>query len=153
MALQTLADVPRLRNRVAYRCFGPPDPHLLDFPRIPFEASATHYGLLDDLRGTALTDCDVPLALIYWTAQQGIEFIDLWSVRRRVSRSPDNRSLATGGWRCRVASMKAFLQFQAHLSSLEMAMILSTVTAISQFAYLPAVGVVPLAAAGASACG
>jgi hypothetical protein len=75
--LQSIPD--RLRNRIAYACFGTGARAL--FARDPFGDAQTPATLLDALRGTALTDCDVPLALLQWKSE-GVQFIDLWSVRR-----------------------------------------------------------------------
>src|SRR5947199_58053 len=83
---KTILTDPRLRNLVAYQCFGAD--HLLDFATDPFGTAGEPRTLLDQIRGTQqLTDCDVPLAVMYWTATGGIQFLDLWSVRRRVTRT------------------------------------------------------------------
>ena len=63
-----------LRNRVAYRCFGAADSRLLALRNNPLGAPPLSYGLLDDLR-PQLTDCEVPLAVMFWTAV-GIEFVE-----------------------------------------------------------------------------
>jgi hypothetical protein len=146
-----LDDAAHLRNRVAYRSFGPPDPRLVNFALAPFITPGSQYGLLDDLRGAALTDCDIPLALIYWTAHDGIGFIDLWSVRRRVTRGP-----TTERWPLLVGDRRvgeheaAFLQFQVQIASLQMGLANpNTARAIDHFVYLPPVGLLPLAASGA----
>src|SRR5262249_48318476 len=60
-----LQDVRLWRNRVAYRCFG--TAQTAAFPSNPFGPPLERYGLLDELRKTVLTDCDAPLAVIYWT--------------------------------------------------------------------------------------
>src|SRR5262245_46813989 len=85
-------DEARLRNYLAYRCFGvierqvpPKVPVDIAFGKNPFGPVAAGYGLLDDQRPTLLTPCDVPLALLYWTASGGIRFIDGWAVRRRLT--------------------------------------------------------------------
>jgi hypothetical protein len=36
-------------------------------------------GPLDSLRPNQLTDCEVPLAIVFWTDTDGINFIDMWS--------------------------------------------------------------------------
>ena len=79
-------NLPFLRNRVAYKCFGVEE--LAAFTRDPFGADLKDYGLMDKLRkGELLSDCEVPLAIVYWTAVKGIEFVDMWAVRRRVTLS------------------------------------------------------------------
>ena len=144
-----LNDTRRLRNLVAHRCFGTSDKRMTGFVIAPFVTPATEYGLLDDLRGAALTDCDVPLGLIYWTAQAGIVFIDVWSVRRRVTRKP-----TTSHWPLLIGDRRAseqeaiFLQFQAHLASLLASVPnVQLVQALDYFAFLPPVGVLPLGSA------
>jgi len=71
----------QFRNRLAYRCFGieAPKSGVLN----PWRVDLPQYGLIDELRLTGLSDCDVPLALLYWTTS-GIQFIDMWAVRRRL---------------------------------------------------------------------
>ena len=150
IAASDLSDAARLRNRVAYQCLGAADPRLVNFTLAPFTNAATRYGLLDDLRSETLTDCDVPLALIYWTAQAGIGFVDLWSVRRRVYHAP-----ITARWPLLIGDRRlaeheaAFLQFQAHLATLLMTLSEPrSARAVDNFAYLPPVGFVPLAQVG-----
>ena len=75
-----LDDESHLRNLVAYQCFGVDD--LRSSVTDPFGTQLRQYGLLDSLRPNLLTDCDVPLAVFYWTLAGGVKFIDLWSVRR-----------------------------------------------------------------------
>ena len=147
------------RNRVAYRCFGffPPSivSPLQGFQRSPFgpdliasnkELAAIRpdlpaYGLLDDLRPNRLTDCDVPLALIFATSS-GIQFVDMWSVRRRITVPS-----AQGHWapllndRRRAETEAMLLQFQDHLDWGAKQTI--TLTAASQLAFLPPAGYLP----------
>ena len=148
-----LDDVAHLRNHVAYRCFGSSDPKASNFVLDPFVTPASQYGLLDDLRDAALTDCDVPLATLYWTAQGGIDYIDWWSVKRRITRSrvTHNWPLLIGDRR--VSEHEAiFLQFQAQIASLRMAQNNPTlVHAVDHFQFLPPVGFLPLAAPGSLA--
>jgi hypothetical protein len=149
-----LRDTNHLRNIIAYKCFGidrtkPP----VTFPIDPFN-SMPRQTLLDDLRPRLLTDCDVPLAVINWTSAEGIKFVDMWSVRRRVS-APS----ASGTWgavvdeRRRSVGEAMFLQFQEHLVSLNKAGLNpGTLIAANHFERLPPVGIIPLAA-GTSAQG
>jgi hypothetical protein len=76
------AAVSQWRSAVAYACFG--------YPALPDAharfATAPPCGTLTDaMRQSVLTDCDVPLALVYMTAAAGIVFVDAWAVRRRVA--------------------------------------------------------------------
>ena len=79
------AAISKWRSAVAYACFGFPglqDAH-------PLIATAPAPGLLDSMRQQAsLSECDVPLGLVYLTGSQGIAFIDAWAVRRRVAGEP-----------------------------------------------------------------
>jgi hypothetical protein len=100
---------------------------------------------LDGLRPNRLTDCDVPLAIFYWTLGGGVKFIDLWSARR----SPTRINL-TGGWshfvddRSEREGEARFLQFQGQITELlHAAANPRLVTAADHFRYLPAVGVIP----------
>jgi len=76
------AAVSQWRSAVAYACFG--YPALLD-AHANFATAPTSGTLLDAMRQSALTECDVPLALVYMTAAAGIVFVDAWAVRRRVA--------------------------------------------------------------------
>lgn len=147
-----LSDSARLRNHLAYRCFGSNEARVTSFFADPFGRLVTEYGLLDDLRATCLLDNEVPLALIYWTFRNGIEFIDMWSVRRRVtSRSANN------DWRVllsdrRVAEAEArFLQFQNHIGEFRLSENnLEEIVATKSFKMLPAAGLLPIGGVGSS---
>ena len=133
-----------LRNRVAHRCFGTGDPRLNSFISDPFGATATTYGLLDDLRPNTLTDCEVPLAVLYWT-RAGVQFVDTWAVRRRVTAPTP-----TGfGWplladRRRAEGEAMFWQFQAQLANWLKNTTTETAIARTEFDYFPAVGLLPI---------
>jgi hypothetical protein len=142
----------RLRNYLAYRCFGINDSKVTSFFANPFGPVVSSYGLLDSLRPDCLLDDEVPLALIYWTVANGLEFIDLWSVRRRVAaRSTDAR------WRLLTADRRdaeaeaLFLQFEAHIEEMRARESnLTALRAIDRFVALPPVGLLPLGGAGTS---
>ena len=129
-----------LRNRVAYQCFGVET--LKKFEGTPFGQAPRRYGLIDGLRPNVLTDCEVPLATIYW--KNGIDFIDLWSARRRISGA----SSASERWGAllddrRAAEAEAMLlQFQDHVASL------AGSKAETDFEYLPSVGLLPVGTKG-----
>lgn len=138
-----LSDENLLRNRVAYRCFGVTE--LNAFTSNPFGPPVERYGLLDELRDTLLTDCDVPLALIYWTLSGGIEFVDMWAVRRRLTQ----RALADP-WSPLLDDRRAsegeamFLQFQGQMDDLFSNSVGSpSLVVATNFRYLPPVGVIP----------
>jgi hypothetical protein len=100
--------------------------------------------LLDDLRPRLLTDCDVPLAIINWTSDVGIKFVDMWSVRRRLS-APS----ASGRWGTVLErhheGEAMFLQFQEHLESiLRTEDNLKSVVASAHFERLPPLGLIPI---------
>jgi hypothetical protein len=139
-----LQDAMRLRNRVAYQCFGLKDETSETLQSELFKAPFAGDGLLDALRPTLLTDCDVPLALINWTTASGIAFIDLWSVRRRVQQpSASGRWSGLSGERRRSEGEAMFLQFEEHIQSLAQATNLQTLKAVTNFSYLPPVGIIP----------
>ena len=136
-----LADLTRLRNRVAYRCFGVEQTLALETN--PFGPASERYGLLDELRPNTLTPCDVPLAVISWTTA-GVEFVDQWAVRRRVVDPT-----VAGRWHPllserRLAEAEAMaLQFQAQLDEVELSA-RAALAATSRFRFLPPAGYLPI---------
>jgi hypothetical protein len=144
-----LGDVARLRNRVAYQCFGVDD--LLDFATDPFGSRGAPTTLLDKIRGTSLTDCDVPLALLYWTGTGGIQYIDLWSVRRRLSPFQTAETFPSFSETRRATAEAMLLQFDEHVMALIGAgQLHAATTGTTYFRYLPAAGLLPLVASGHS---
>jgi hypothetical protein len=146
LPLAQLAEKSLLRNRVAYACFGIDtlDAAVAD----PFGSAATTWGLLDTLRTQTLSNSEVPLAVFGWSIDDGIQFVDLWSVRRRVTRRA-----AEGDWagiasdRRNAEGEAMFLQFHAQLADLALAEPdPSTVLVTDSFEHLPPVGLVPLTA-------
>ena len=143
-----MLDQNKLRNLIAYKCFGVDSTS--KFPIDPFTTNLEKYGLLDNLRPTWLTECEVPLAILYWTLVDGIKFIDLWSVRRRVGRR-----LADKPWsfltseRTTLEGEAMYLQFQSQLKDLiGSGVTLSQVKAKDHFKYLPAAGLLPVGGTG-----
>jgi hypothetical protein len=140
----TRDDTAHLRNRVAYMCFGVDD--LLDFATDPFGAGAAEpRTLLDDIRGTQLTDCDVPLAVMYWTASGGIQFLDMWSVRRRVAHTRVSTSHQEFSDHRLALGEAMVLQFQREIGDISFS---KTFVARNEFRWLPPVGLLPLAKNG-----
>lgn len=117
------ARLSKLRNIVAHLCFG--TERLSQFPVDPFgskngTSDYRTYGALDELHETenGLTECDVPLALFYWTLG-GIAFSDLWSVRRRPYEIIPSQGWPIAASQRRLAEAEAtFFQFQSHLQQL-----------------------------------
>ncbi|MCA1816450.1 MAG: hypothetical protein LC746_08620 [Acidobacteria bacterium] len=144
-----------LRNELAYSCFGAPA--FDEFTRDPFARAADEgveaddEGALGALRDDgSLTDCDVPLALIYWS-RRGVEFVDAWAARRRVTRPahPDRWSEVEDDSRAAVGEA-AMRQFQDHLRALVRAgASAKDFAARDYFRYLPPVGFLPAADDGA----
>ncbi|HZU03856.1 MAG TPA: hypothetical protein VFA10_29605 [Ktedonobacteraceae bacterium] len=155
-----LQDSDRLRNRLAYACFGTSDPLVQTFFQNPLGSSVQQgYGLLDTMRqgnstgAACLSDTDVPLALLYWTVDAGIAFIDLWSVRRRITRpSADTRWPLFISDRRLSEAEAMFLQFEEHVQDIIAGgpNTLSTLAAMQHFAYLPPLGILPLQRTGSA---
>jgi hypothetical protein len=141
----------QLQNGLAHVFFG--TEALAGFAANPFPASAQaspfdSYGMIDSLRTTGLmTDCDVPLAIAYWSTQ-GIQFVDMWPVRRPVFPLAASEEWPLFSGRRRAAEgLAMFLQFQDQLASLASALAtsaLSSVAATNYFYYLPAAGFIPV---------
>src|SRR5215470_15704071 len=139
-----------LRNLMAQKCFDAAV--LQDFSANPFGPVPDQYGLLDELRPQRLLDSDVPLALLYWTTD-GIQFIDLWAVRRSITPPTGiSRWSLLVGERRRSEATAMFLQFADHMQTLrETTANLNTLVATQHFLYLPPVGILPLSDTGAVA--
>ena len=84
---ETLPAQNLLRNYIAYRCFGTAE--LQGFLADPFGVEINSYGLMDEMREKTLATGDVPLAVVNWTSS-GIRFVEMWAVRRRITRSSEN---------------------------------------------------------------
>jgi hypothetical protein len=146
LAPSEVADKAKLRNRVAYQCFDADA--LAGAVADPFGPPVETYGLLDTLRTQTLTPDEVPLAIVGWSIDDGIQFVDEWSVRRRLTRRA-----AEGDWaafasdRRRAEGEAMFLQFQQQILDLaETEPDLELLEARTRFARLPPVGFIPLAA-------
>ncbi|MGZ8157273.1 MAG: hypothetical protein ACXWT4_00540 [Methylobacter sp.] len=131
------------RNELAYRCFGAgiqPD-WFADL----LGADSRQDNLPESLCKPALSPQEVPLGLLFFTGAADLQFIDLWAVRRPLSRISDLfPSLVDGR---RIAVGQAMLQqFQAQIESLRTTIgSLGAVTAQSHFRYLPPMGIIPVA--------
>jgi hypothetical protein len=141
--LAVLADKDLLRNRLAYMCFG--TDALAGVVEDPF-GGGTRYGLLDTLRTQTLTDDEAPLALIGWTIDDGIEFVDLWSVRRRLMRcAPEGDWLTVVSDRRDAEAEAMFLQFQQQIEELADEPAPETARVTDTFEQLPPIGILPVA--------
>ncbi len=129
-----------LRNRLAHHCFG--TEALLASYRVPPEGPGG-----DRLSKAApdLDPCDVPLALLYWS-DGGIQFIDAWSVRRRVSAPfPASEWLSFASDQRKAVAEALFLQFQDQIDWLvERETGLKSMDAAARFRYLPPAGFLPV---------
>jgi hypothetical protein len=148
----------QLRNGLAHLCFGTDTLATYaanPFAGLPGDSTFDAYGLIDAQRaGKLITDCEVPLALAYWS-QQGIQFLDMWSVRRPVvAASASEQWPLFSGRRRWTEGLAMFLQFQAQVEDLLSASgsaALAAVTAAGYFYYLPPVGLLPIAYASPAA--
>jgi hypothetical protein len=144
IAHDELVEKALLRNRIAYACFG--TDAVADAIADPFGTAVTSYGLVDTLRTQTMSDDEVPLAVIGWSIDDGIQFVDLWSVRRRLTRRA-----AEGDWirivsdRRRAEGEAMVLQFQQQIAELANEPGADLVLATDRFEYLPPVGLLPLA--------
>jgi len=162
LADASVAGRSRLRSLVAHAGFGTlarrarwADPQTaLDQPAAPPSAAAQPLGLSDVLRGLELiADCEVPLAVVDLGAAGAIRWLDAWSVRRRVT-APE---VATRWpWlvsdRLVVDGEACFEQFQDHIGGIVAAGgALAAITALSRLAWLPPLGIIPMAVQGGAA--
>lgn len=135
-----LTDVAHLRNHVAHLFFG--TAQLTENIAKPYGPVLREYGLIDRLRDGVLTEDEAPLGVLSWTADDGIRWVDLWAVRRRLTRMRtfDDWALFTDDRR-RSEGEAMFLQFQAELQDLDLD---PGVEARDHFERLPPAGVLPL---------
>ncbi|HEX7831709.1 MAG TPA: hypothetical protein VF787_18790 [Thermoanaerobaculia bacterium] len=138
-------DTNRLRNRIAYACFG--TAARFQYGDDPFGSAHLRATLLDALRREQITDCDVPLAILQWKTT-GITFIDLWSVRRSVAfGASDAASLAYSD---RATSLAEAMQkqFAEQLDELRLRNDASLTQARNVFRFLPPAGFLPVSNGG-----
>jgi hypothetical protein len=147
LTLAELGDVNHLRNLVAYKCFGVADwaADVTD----PFGTHSGGHGLIDQLHAAqTITGCEVPLAVLCWTATDGVVFVDMWAVRRAlVSRDLLDAWAPGAGRRRFVEGLAMFLQFQQQLNGLAgsaPAINPLSVKVTDYFRYLPASGLLPI---------
>lgn len=153
MAQADPASLSLLRNLLAHLCFGTEE--RIGFATNPYGWLDTTapvfpaYRALDRLRSLGgITDCDVPLALVFWTGS-GVQFVDLGAARRRPLLGPPPPS-----WPLEPAGGYPFVgeaisvQFQEQVAALTAPPTpvaqLAQVTATAYFRYLPAAGILPI---------
>jgi hypothetical protein len=135
--------ISKLRNLVAHACFR--TPAINGFARDPF-SSGHISGVPDSLRSemSILGDCEAPLALIYLTSQ-GIQFVDMWSVRRRLTPGSASTAWPLFAGERRLAEAEAvFLQFQDQIKEMNGQSKLTRFKALDYFRYLPSCGIIPI---------
>ena len=92
-----------------------------------------------------LTACDVPLATLHWTENEGLRFVDMWSARRSLVQAATASDWKGIFGNRRTGEAEAmFWQFADQLNDLRAASP-KTVVASHHFRYLPPIGILPLA--------
>lgn len=144
LANEVLPNENGLRNYLAYRCFGTVQTQ--NFFADPFGFTFEAYGLIDEMREKTLSDNDVPLALLNWTSD-GLEFVEMWAVRRRVSRRNDDENWTRLTTDRRLSETEAMMrQFAEQIEdSLPELKNHQTVVATDFFRFLPPAGILPQA--------
>ena len=141
----------KLRNIAAHLLFGSDvdERHWRDALSVDGEHTAGDW--LHTLRSqNQLADCEVPLALVYWSIR-GIEFADMWAVRRRVTaRAALPLAMSSLHSMRRAADAEARLrQFQDQIEALrKVHPVPHSIDATDYFRYLPAAGLLPLSGSG-----
>jgi hypothetical protein len=151
-----------LRSHVAHLMLGTADPARRRFRIDPFGPRVTTYGRLDEMHAAGLlTTGEVPLAALAWTESHGLQFVDLWAVRRRLTRRAETDDVpdglvgqaaiarpAFGGDRARSEAEALAHQFERQIEDMRTTVAFETLVAATAFDYLPAVGMLPLARTG-----
>jgi hypothetical protein len=140
------ASLSKLRNWLAHICFGTEE--LAGVWGDPFklsdgESAYLTYGALDALHPETLTDCDVPLALLFWPVG-GVKFVDMWSARRRIVQPASSLFPVHIGQRRLAEAEAAFLQFQDQILAMLGEANPAAITVVSRLRYLPAAGYLPV---------
>lgn len=126
----------RLRSEIAYAAFAQPATN--NAHAQPGQLPAP--GLVETLRSQGLSDCDVPLAVVYMVGQ-AVRFVDRWSVRRRLAADPANTVWSAWLGERRLAEAEAQLaQFQDQIAETPA---LLAGAAQSSLHWLPAAGFLP----------
>lgn len=158
---------PQVRSVFANAVLGTTDPRRRDAlvpwafpPRVasgdlddpsPLADPRDRWGLLDDLPPGCIGHDEVPLAALRWTAA-GLDWLDMWAVRRRVTRPPAPGLGWLAGDRVRAEAEARLQQFTDHVWELAVPPAAGDppLAAATVLTHLPPVCVVPLrVAAGA----
>ena len=155
LGMTDIAGLSRLRNILAHIGFGTEQwlkaaSNLAG--SLTAQAPDDPFGLAAAARTLGwITDCDVPLALIYWT-QSAIGFIDRWAVRRGLAPVRPAYGFPWAAGTAEVLGHAVFAQFQEQIEDLAD---LTTTTSglagadLSQyFDYLPPAGAIPVTGGG-----
>ncbi|HKM54968.1 MAG TPA: hypothetical protein VJY33_16280 [Isosphaeraceae bacterium] len=140
-----------LRNRLAHMFFDTDDWSAwgTNYDQVwAGDSSDEPFGLLGSLRANnVLSDCDVPLAMIYWD-QSGIVFVDRWAVRRGIEPIAYELGFPLVASSAHPLARAAFCQFQEQIEWLDGQIgtdpSLANDSISTLFAYLPPVGIVPV---------
>lgn len=128
--------VAQLRNRVAYDFLREDD--LQAAHRAP--GTMADDALATPLRAAGLTDCDVPLAIVYMVGAD-IVFVDGWAVRRRLGAAAASTPWSAWlGDRAQALAEARFLQFQAQIADTPALLGAAASAALGR---LPPAGVLP----------
>lgn len=140
-----------VRSFIAHQCLGLLHPTAYErVTRAGRGLPPVKYGYETMIPAGWLTDDDVPLAIVEWTAG-GIGFIDEWSVRRRVARASADALWDSVGGDCRLAQGEAvFAQFQQQMAEILQTGSGTTRAAAQDFVALPPVGIVPVRDTGSA---
>jgi hypothetical protein len=149
MGVAGSANFSKLRNLLAHVCFGTEE--LAAVARDPLrlaQGRSAHadYGAADFLRGRGeLSDCEVPLALLYWRGGT-LRFADMWAARRRIApRAESARLPPLCDERREAVGEAVFRQFQEQVEALRADEVSPELfTASGLFRYLPPAGLLPL---------
>jgi hypothetical protein len=140
----------RARNEVAYQCFGLPEKQPNDFLSAALaRLLQPAYGLETRFPTGRVTTHEVPLAIIQWTGT-GMGFVDMWAVRRRLTKPAADPFWEPLIGDRRLAEGEAmFNQFQDHSHHLAASPAnLSTISAADHFLFLPPLGILPVRGTG-----
>lgn len=137
------ANTPNLnRNLLAHYCFGTAKLIAESAKQALSSPETFEYNPLE-LEDKIPAD-QVPLAVLSWSSK-GVDFVDLWAVRRPVVPALEAPwHLLTGGRR-QAEALAMFHQFQDQLDALKAGSSPTKVTLKDNFRYLPPLGIVPLA--------
>jgi hypothetical protein len=152
LRVSPVPDAAHARNLVAYQCLGAVDPAVQSFLSDPFGPDLSSYGLVDQVDPLRLTPADVPLAVVAFNALDGLQFMDQWSVRRRLTRlSPDRHWPLLVSDRRTSEGEAMFLQFQEQIEDIRQSESnLDQFVATQALGFLPPAGLLSLSAVGSN---